>query len=89
MTHVDGNALAGPLSELFRDDMTTALGRCAHCGDVSVLAESLVYDAAPGWCARCHVCGDVLLTFVRADDRLRIDLRGLTAVEVTVPAVAR
>lgn len=26
MTHLDGNALAGPLSELFRDDMTTALG---------------------------------------------------------------
>jgi hypothetical protein len=82
MSHVDGNALAGPLSELFREDMTTATGRCAHCGDVAVLALALVYDAAPGWCARCHACGDVLMTFVRVEGRLRIDLRGLTALEV-------
>ena len=82
MTHLDGNTLAGPLSELFRDDMTTALGRCAGCGDVSVLAEALVYDAAPGWAVRCHACGDVLMTFVRTLDRLRIDMRGLTALEI-------
>jgi hypothetical protein len=81
--HVDGNALAGPLSELFRDDMTTAMGRCAHCGDISVLAVAMVYDAAPGWCVRCHVCDDVLMTLVRVGDRLRIDLRGVTALEVT------
>lgn len=82
MTHLDGNVLAGPLSELFRDDMTTATGRCAACGDVSVLAEALVYDAAPGWCARCHACGEVLFTLVRAGGRLRLDLRGVTALEV-------
>ena len=80
--HVDGNALAGVLSELFREDMTTATARCAHCGDVSVLATSMVYDAAPGWCVRCHVCEEVLMTFVRAGERLRIDLRGVTALEV-------
>ena len=79
--HLDGNVLAGPLSELFRDDMTTATGRCAHCGDVSVLAEAIVYDAAPGWAVRCHVCGDVLMTLVRVGERLRIDLRGITALE--------
>lgn len=82
MEHVDGNALAGPLSELFRDDMTMAKARCAGCGDVSVLAEAMVYDAAPGWTARCHACGDVLLTFVRAGEHLRVDLRGITALEV-------
>ncbi len=82
MTHLDGNVLAGPLSELFRDDMTTATGRCAHCGDVSVLAEAVVWDAAPGWCVRCHVCGDVLMTLVQTGSRLRVDLRGVTALEV-------
>jgi hypothetical protein len=80
--HVDGNALAGPLSELFRDDMTTATGRCAACGDVSVLAEAMVYDASPGWAVRCHACGEVLMTLVRVGNRLRIDLRGVTALEV-------
>ena len=82
MTRLDGKAPPRPLAELFRDDMTTALGRCAGCGDVSVLAEALVYDAAPGWAVRCHACGDVLMTFVRTLDRLRIDMRGLTALEI-------
>lgn len=80
--HVDGNVLAGPLLELFREDMTTATARCASCGDVSVLATAMVYDAAPGWCVRCHVCEEVLMTFVRAGVHLRIDLRGVTALEV-------
>jgi hypothetical protein len=80
--HLDGNVLAGPLSELFRDDMTTATGRCANCGDVSVLAQALVYDAAPGWCVRCHTCGGVLMVLVWAGDRLRIDMRGVSALEV-------
>ena len=80
--HVDGNVLAGPLLELFRSYMTTATARCASCGDVSVLATAMVYDAAPGWCVRCHVCEDVLMTFVRAGGHLRIDLRGVTALEV-------
>jgi hypothetical protein len=82
MEHIDGNAMAGPLSELFRDDMTSARARCASCGDVSVLAEAMVYDADPGWTARCHACGEVLLTFVRAGEHLRVDLRGITALEV-------
>jgi uncharacterized Zn finger protein len=86
MEHVDGNALAGPLSELFRGDVTTATARCAGCGDVSVLAEAMVYDADPGWAVRCHACGDVLLTMVRTADRLRIDLRGITALELPAPA---
>ncbi len=81
--HLDGNVLAGPLSEVFRDDMTTASARCVGCGDVSVLAEAMVYDAAPGWAVRCHACGDVLLTLVRVADRLRIDLRGISALEVS------
>ena len=80
--HVDGNVLAGPLLALFRSDMTTATARCASCGDISVLATAMVYDAAPGWCVRCHVCEDVLMTFVRAGGHLRIDLRGVTALEV-------
>ncbi len=52
--HLDGNVLAGPLSELFRQDMTIALGTCAGCGDVAALAQAMVYDLAPGWTVRCH-----------------------------------
>jgi hypothetical protein len=28
----DGNALAGPLHEVFRVDVTIAVGRCRECG---------------------------------------------------------
>ena len=28
----DGNALAGPLQDVFRVDVTTAVGRCTACG---------------------------------------------------------
>ena len=34
----DGNALAGPLAELFAVDMTTAVGRCVSCGLVGEIA---------------------------------------------------
>ncbi len=84
MSHIDGNALAGPLSEVFHEDLTDAHGRCAHCGDTSVLAEAMVYDAAPGWAVRCHVCGEVLMTFVRTASLMRIDLRGVTALEIPI-----
>lgn len=80
--HLDGNVLAGPLSELFRQDMTIALGTCAGCGDVAALAQAMVYDLAPGWTVRCHACNDVLMTLVRVGDRLRIDMRGVSALEV-------
>ncbi|MDQ1572918.1 MAG: hypothetical protein QOH44_477, partial [Actinomycetota bacterium] len=43
MSHLDGNAIAGPLSEIFGADMTMASGRCGGCGDVSPLAMAMVY----------------------------------------------
>lgn len=82
VSHLDGNVLAGPLSELFRDDMTMALGECASCHDRSVLAVAVVYDIGPGWTVRCHVCESEIMTLVRTPTGLRIDLRGLASLEV-------
>lgn len=36
IAHLDGNAVAGPLWELFRFDIVAAIGRCKHCGAVRV-----------------------------------------------------
>ena len=83
MTHLDGNVLAGPLSEIFREDMTTASGRCSSCGDVSVLAQAMVYDVSPGWCVRCHNCDDVLLVLVWTGSAMRISFRGLSTLGVS------
>lgn len=77
MTHLDGNALAGPLADIFRVDMTTASGECAGCGDQSMLAETMVYADAPGLVVRCRACGGVLMTVVQSPTDTRVDLSGI------------
>ncbi|BAJ26332.1 MULTISPECIES: DUF6510 family protein [Kitasatospora] len=52
----DGNALAGPLSELFVPDPTTALRLCPGCGADAALATLHVYDHGPAAVARCPRC---------------------------------
>jgi Family of unknown function (DUF6510) len=75
--YLDGNAAAGPLSEVFAGDITAAEGQCAHCGAVKHFAEARVYARAPGMVARCVVCGNVLMRMVTADDRTFIDMHGM------------
>jgi hypothetical protein len=81
-SHVDGNALAGPLSEIFAVDLTGSRGRCAHCGDVAVIAQSMVYATSTGTVATCSACGGVLLTIVEDGDRTWVSLTGLSAFEI-------
>jgi hypothetical protein len=45
----DGNALAGPVGDLFRVDVTTAVGRCTACQHTAPMAEARVFDHAPAW----------------------------------------
>jgi hypothetical protein len=84
-TALDGNALAGPLQEIFAVDVTVARGRCAGCGRVDVVAELRVYADAPGMVARCPGCDSVVLRLVRAPDRAWLDMRGAVALEVPLP----
>jgi hypothetical protein len=79
---LDGNALAGPLGELFAVDVTTATARCAGCARMGVVAELRVYAHAPGLVARCPACEQVVLRLVRGPDRAWLDLRGSVYLEV-------
>src|SRR5204863_6917400 len=54
--YTDGNALAGPLREIFAVELTAATGRCASCGRVAAVADVRVYLDAPGAVARCPGC---------------------------------
>ena len=81
----DGNALAGPLHDLFRVDVTAAIGRCTACGRTAPMAEVRVFDHAPGVVARCPACEQVLLRLVRDRGRAWLDLRGLTWLQLPVP----
>lgn len=78
----DGNALGGPLSEIFAVDLTRAVSRCAHCGAQGPVARLRVYGRAPGLVARCADCGEVVLRLVRGTDTAWLDLRGAVALAI-------
>jgi hypothetical protein len=81
-SHIDGNVLAGPLSEVFGVDVTAAIARCAGCGDLAPLAMAMVYLKPSSYIARCHLCDSVLLTLIQSRDNNWIDLTGLSAISV-------
>jgi hypothetical protein len=80
--YLDGNAAAGPLSELFAVDLTAAIAQCNGCGHTTVFADSRVYVDAPGIVARCTGCDSVLLRIVTTPNDTYLDLRGLTYLRV-------
>ena len=78
----DGAALAGHVHDLFRVDLTTAVGRCTNCGREGPMAELRVFDHAPGVIARCPGCDQVLVRLVRGPGRAWLDLRGLAWLQL-------
>ena len=87
-TTLDGNTLAGVLSEIFTAEMTAALGQCAGCLRRGPLADTVLYTRAPGLVARCRGCGAVLLRVVQDSTRIWLDLRGLHCLQITTGPVA-
>ena len=81
----DGNALAGPLREVFAVDMTAAIGTCATCGRAGPVANLRVYSREPGFVARCPACGEVVLRYVRAPSAAWLDVRGAVSLQIPLP----
>ena len=90
---LDGNALAGPLLELFTVDLSGAMATCVHCDGTAPLGEHQLYADAPALVLRCRDCTGVLLRY-SADSHgtgtgtgtLRADLSGLRLLVAPVPA---
>lgn len=78
----DGNALGGPLSEIFAVDLTAAVSRCAACGGTGPMARLRVYGRAPGLVARCPDCAHVVLRLVRGPDTAWLDLQGASSLAI-------
>ena len=81
-TRVDGNALAGELSEVFSRDVTVSRLACGSCGAVEQLGADHAYIQAPGMVLRCCHCDRVLLVMVRAGEQLRVTLAGSRWIDV-------
>ncbi|HKE52867.1 MAG TPA: DUF6510 family protein [Actinomycetes bacterium] len=84
-TWIDGNMLAGGLREIFAIDLTVARTQCAGCGQTVAVAETRVYQHAPGLVARCRSCDAVLLRLVRTPQRAYLDLQGMRWLELQLP----
>jgi Family of unknown function (DUF6510) len=82
----DGNALAGPMLDVFAGDLTTAVARCRGCGQSALVAELTVYGPSPGLVARCPGCSDVLMRVVQAPDATWVDLQGMSSLRFPVAA---
>jgi hypothetical protein len=82
IAHLDGNAAAGALADLFIADLTTSRGRCDNCGAVRAMAETVVYRDAPGLVLRCRSCDAVLLRLVERPDCYWLDVRGLSNLQI-------
>ena len=82
---LDGNAAAGLLSEVFAAEMTAAIGTCAHCGATNAIGAVWVYAHAPGTVLRCPACTSVLMTIVRARERLYVDVAGVRHLDFAAP----
>ena len=78
----DGNALAGPLSEIFAVDVTAATTHCASCSRTGPVATLRVYGQSPGLVARCPGCESVVLRLVRGPTSIWLDLRGTMHLEI-------
>lgn len=75
---VDGNAVAGGLSELFARDVTTAMICCGGCGASAEMGSVRVYGGAMGSIFRCVTCDTIVVRMVRTPRGFAIDMRGAT-----------
>ena len=82
---LDGNALAGPLAELFAVDLSGAVGTCGSCDGTGPMGEQHLYADAPALVLRCRDCTGVLLRVQSDGDHLRADLSGLRLLVVPTP----
>jgi hypothetical protein len=69
---VDGNVLAGPLADLFGEDVTLLVGTCGGCGAATSLAETVVEIDESAAIARCRTCTHTLLTVLSGDEGVRV-----------------
>jgi pyruvate/2-oxoacid:ferredoxin oxidoreductase beta subunit len=81
-TYQDGNALAGPLRELFAVDVTAAVTTCVGCGRTGQIATLQVYGGELGSVARCPGCTSVVLRYAHTPAGAWLDLRGAVSLHV-------
>ena len=78
--HIDGNGIAGLLSEIAGTEMTTVVRTCQSCGGRRPLGEHRAYRAA-GVVLRCPDCQDVAVVIGIQEQRYVVEWRGRYELE--------
>jgi hypothetical protein len=80
---LDGNAAAGTLEQIFRFEITTAVGTCANCGATAEFGSTSVYAPAIGIVVRCPACEAVLLRLAgTGEGRYWLEMTGVRCLEL-------
>jgi NAD-dependent SIR2 family protein deacetylase len=82
MEHVDGNAAAGLLAEVFTVEATTAVVTCAGCGASGPLGAAIVYATEMGTVVRCANCDQPLIRAAEIRERVVLDMRGTASLSL-------
>ena len=82
--HLDGNAAAGVLAEVFALETTTAIVTCAGCGGSGPLGAAVVYATEMGTVVRCANCDQPLIRAAEIRDRVMVDMRGTASMSLAV-----
>ena len=85
MEHLDGNAAAGLLAEVFTVEATTAVVTCAGCGASGPLGGTIAYVTDMGTVARCAMCSEVLIRAAEIRGRVMLDMRGAAMIALGGP----
>jgi predicted RNA-binding Zn-ribbon protein involved in translation (DUF1610 family) len=81
---LDGNGIAGLLTEVFDSEMTAVDRGCGSCGAHHVVGAHRAYRGA-GTVLRCPACGDVAARISSLPDRHVVRLAGTWLIEVPRP----
>jgi len=76
MEHLDANAAAGVLAEVFTMEATTAIVTCGGCGASGPLGAAVAYVTEMGTVVRCANCDEPLIRAAEIRDRVVFDMRG-------------
>ena len=81
---LDGNGVAGLLTEVFGFEVTTIARTCGGCGTTAAIGAHRAYRGA-GTVLRCPNCADVAIRIARLPDRDVVQVRGAWSVELPRP----
>lgn len=84
--HLDGNAAAGWLADIFRGEITTAEVTCVSCGREGAVGSLTAYALELGVVLRCPACDQVIMRMTHHRDRYWLDLRGTTTLRFSLPS---